>query len=1551
MRYIKKRSFLLLITLYTYGLWGQTSGPTAPEYTSFESANVSNMVQLATGDFVYNLPLLEVPGPNGGYAVNLAYHANLLPGQEASWTGLGWNINVGAITRTVNGLPDDYYDIERTVNKGLSDQLPDELFKGAGYPGAYFRLPVSYNQEVGTGSSAFIASHASGSSRNLKYNHLRYYADEQDKVKLIGALHADKLASFPPFSTFFDSYALPEADANLFDQEAEKQRGGSLPAYDQYAVNAQGLNGVIQPHIFQNPALFRQDAPFRVRYFNTNTSAMDKVQFRFANEFSNHLSYSTGLSMAARSNGFDLKEITPIVSPTGYQGQHLEGARHIEWYTNDEIVDQNAFGLMDYPDFFRPADYKDQIGAFRVTNEAGITYHFSLPVYAFDETFYLESTKYDGVFLRREDSQPYAYQWLLTAVTGPDFVDKGGENGGPNGIVDRTDEGYWVRFDYTLWINDHQWRNPAIGVHEDLDNETEMFSSGKKQVYYLDAIVTQTHALVFEKSSRVDSREVMDLENGGFEPDKIYEVVGYDDDCGDDCEQSCDSQCGGYPGGCDGPEYDACDDACQRRCEIREVVGYENVPRPLLRLDQIKLVQAEDLLTGNTGDERTLSSIRFDYDYSLVPGTPNSYLENDPDQKKGKLTLQAVSMDGRRGAQVIPATTFTYSTNNPAFNRDAYDVWGYYKSDFDDGQHESAKRLTTSQSASNLDAWTLQRIENALGAVIEVAYESDTYSKSVLHENSLVMEELKVLNETELEVTLAASELDVGTLLAVGSQVTPVILYRITFNEDPCDQELPGSSGNSFEVLDDLPAIVRTIDGSTLVMESRELVEALTFEREEPVDCSANPNGYDFFEQAHPIGGNLLVTNSNLNYGGGLRVKSLHIQNGFNATRRSVAYAYDFNGVSSGVTPYEPAFVPPFETYGYQEDSRPIDLLKQALNEKVSNLLGIARELPAPGVVYSKVKVSESVQHGNDPKVSVPGYTLHEFTPFSADMVQRIEQTETAAGSEVTCNIPSCDAVETLCAMDAGLSWCGLTCSDLRSQCGAGINTYAYSTNESTIRPTRIQDFSSRMGMPKKVSRYGSDDQLLSEVSYTYLHDLSEDYKDLLLSNYSGQGIVSEAFHETRNTLKVQDNQLVVDEKIRVITQRESYPVILYRQTIKDIKSGIQTEEINRAFDFYSGSPTQTLATDSYGNYWLTDHTPAYRTYSGMGLMMNGGRHQLFPTTSTVMVKVSSEDKLTPTGLGAASVQTWSNALSQQNIGWYPQATYRWEGKQPLLTDGTYPIDDFQASPFHPTAPDASTNWKKTGEVTRYNQWGVPLESTDIDGLPAATLTSPDGRFIMAQASPAAYAEIAYSGSEYLNASIETEGNVSPEDGAVTDVRSHSGAKSLVVPRDGRGFTFTLRASETDLSQPYRASVWMYFPGYSEVQREMELVTLEAQAGTAILASTHARLGENKSKAWYLLTLDVTPADSDTDLTITCVNNGYSSVYMDDFRVHPLHAAMESHVYDLFTEEHTYTLDEDNRYIRYQYDEVGRHIGTFEEFFFPADRSLVRKQYNYKKTR
>ncbi|XVJ66898.1 MAG: hypothetical protein HEQ40_12290 [Lacibacter sp.] len=100
--------FLLLIMLAEIMLPATvsalTSGPSQPEMTGFTPVNATNMVDPFTGDFSYNIPLMDV----GGYPLNLAYQSGANMDDEASWVGYGWSLTPGSINRQMRGIPDDF---------------------------------------------------------------------------------------------------------------------------------------------------------------------------------------------------------------------------------------------------------------------------------------------------------------------------------------------------------------------------------------------------------------------------------------------------------------------------------------------------------------------------------------------------------------------------------------------------------------------------------------------------------------------------------------------------------------------------------------------------------------------------------------------------------------------------------------------------------------------------------------------------------------------------------------------------------------------------------------------------------------------------------------------------------------------------------------------------------------------------------------------------------------------------------------------------------------------------------------------------------------------------------------------------------------------------------------------------------------------------------------------------------------------------------------------------------------------------------------------------
>lgn len=107
--FIKYMSLLCAVLIMNNLLWpgisyALTSGPSQPEVGGFKPAGVNEMVDVFSGDFSYNIPLFEI----GGYPINMSYSSNLSADMEASWVGLGWNLNPGVVNREMRGIPDEF---------------------------------------------------------------------------------------------------------------------------------------------------------------------------------------------------------------------------------------------------------------------------------------------------------------------------------------------------------------------------------------------------------------------------------------------------------------------------------------------------------------------------------------------------------------------------------------------------------------------------------------------------------------------------------------------------------------------------------------------------------------------------------------------------------------------------------------------------------------------------------------------------------------------------------------------------------------------------------------------------------------------------------------------------------------------------------------------------------------------------------------------------------------------------------------------------------------------------------------------------------------------------------------------------------------------------------------------------------------------------------------------------------------------------------------------------------------------------------------------------
>ncbi len=154
-------SFLLVNLLYEIFFpaiaFALTSGPSQPEVQSFEPVGTSELVNVSTGDMVYNIPLLDVEG----FPINISYHSGIMMDQEASWVGLGWNINPGSIVRNMRGLPDDFLmdpvrkrnNIKKNETYGLRGSVG---FEFSGWGSLSTGIGITTNNYRGTSLDFFV---------------------------------------------------------------------------------------------------------------------------------------------------------------------------------------------------------------------------------------------------------------------------------------------------------------------------------------------------------------------------------------------------------------------------------------------------------------------------------------------------------------------------------------------------------------------------------------------------------------------------------------------------------------------------------------------------------------------------------------------------------------------------------------------------------------------------------------------------------------------------------------------------------------------------------------------------------------------------------------------------------------------------------------------------------------------------------------------------------------------------------------------------------------------------------------------------------------------------------------------------------------------------------------------------------------------------------------------------------------------------------------------------------------------------------------------------
>lgn len=699
---------------------------------------------------------ITVSGPNGeAFPVVFGYSGNGIGvGQNASTIGLGWNLNVPQITRFVKGVPDDAYE-QALISTSYDDagNLDGERKVSVFYG------PVYFNQFPDKGDGEGDVSTLPEDAYDIHVSRI-----SRPSVTTFEQACEEFLNAGGAFKSAYEMIVAGSQDYHFehrMDVFQTSTRLNNLVRlgidFDDYFVNAPGLSGALEMKFFEVASLM--EGYSKVEYYDyigqpqeetfydiDVTDFTGKPQFLFSgargvnvtnahidqeeDRLQNILDYSTSsLITGHASKGFNSSNSSFTTN------QELVNGFYVRYFTNEEIVAGLSVdeGFIEVPNYTRVSN--KLIGAIQVTNPEGVTYHFSLPEYVYkeDHSSFLVNNNGEPSLLSSEskfytpsatpNAPLYAKAWKLIAITGPNFID---ENN--NGLIDDSDQGYFIKFSYGLPYSEstsRATRIPISGLNYDIEappavadlyqfektnskvdyKKTGSFSKFDEDYFFLKKVETKTEAAIFSYGYRKDAQD----ENGIKPLPRLEQISLFPKPLASSFSGSTYDLAPPSGGGISSGQL-------YRKLSNGELSG---------SLKSVQLVQDYSLANGFTGNSGTTPVVGAGDVYNLanyndpieIPSSFNYTLD------AGKLTLKSIESLYVDGAIDLGPKEFVYSSNNPDYNQNKIDNWGYYKSD----ASALFGNYTSAASAQNLDAWMLTKINHPNGTITEFSFEPNTY--------------------------------------------------------------------------------------------------------------------------------------------------------------------------------------------------------------------------------------------------------------------------------------------------------------------------------------------------------------------------------------------------------------------------------------------------------------------------------------------------------------------------------------------------------------------------------------------------------------------------------------------------------------------------------------------------------------------------------------------------------------------------------------------------------------------------------------------------------
>jgi hypothetical protein len=1129
---------------------------------------------------------------------------------------------------------------------------------------------------------------------------------------------------------------------------------------------------------------------------------------------------------------------------------------------------------------FRANSPEKGIGGFAITAEDGTTYHYSLPVYQYVQHSKVQekgnnnnysSETYGSVYSPNKTG--YATAWLLTAITGPDFVDRG-PNGSGNGFLDQNDWGRWVKFEYGKFSSKYKWRMPYAGfTTPDESAEAQAYNEGFKETYYLNSISTRTHTALFIKDVRKDGRghyTMSDVTNPNLGINerfpssslKLSEVVILNRE---DYQKL--TTAGGIGVGIpafsanmpNNPERDGAllrnDDTFSRVFDVYDIASYPDI-RGFL-------------------NERALKRIVFNYTYELAPNTLNSFgnatsppsFANLTEGRGGKLTLRSLSVYGQMNTKTAPDFVFEYG-KNPAYHPDKWDGFGNYNryGTSESKSHKPAPYYPGNNGVANDDAaaWSLTRVITPLGGSMEISYERDTYA----HVSEYGTQTFKLTREgtsNRFRSTFSGSLLN---HFKVGDVLPANFIYSDTYT---CSN---GSASESVK------SVSKTFVKTTIVGIGHNYLDVSTI----PADLPVQEAQYCSFVSREKWVDAFMPIETN---GGDLRVREIAIKDDRNNVYRT-RYQYTATTaggetVTSGVLAQEPDFVG-----GYKHDF--YDYF----------------DYPVTPVMYSKVTVFKG-------RLSTDAdYTDKTEMYFTTPHSEMISINTNQYNTKLLLQQPLVNLKAVHHQMEIKTSQIG----QLRA-----IKRY---NNKGMLEYSSELSYGSQAPNAQGIAQQGTftEGAIMAELlkdkysdSYSYkFNRTTKTYIPSFVTSVknTSNGIVSTETNKSWDFYTGEVLKKRYESSMGQVFESEQVPAYHIPEYKK---MGSKGEDVtNRhmlsqkaaayVYKIVGTNPESKKLIAANVQTWNKNWNGERRFDQGSAIYSEEAeanqawrKHKTYLWKSTELNKDGSLKNFVPFNWSLSTIDE-ATGLQQQSPNWVET------GRITHYTRNSKPLQVL----------DVNKNYSAV-------KYGYD-ESQVI-------AQAPNSRYTEIAYSGAEDAVFALG-------TILFGGEVRGGGGQLESAFKHSGNYSLKVNAGSQGFVYTAKAGEKDdpaaeveTSRKYRASVWVHASDASIGSGKLMASLTDGSWSEEVSTSDAAvkRAGD-----WLLLDLvfEVPATAIGKQLTIACKSTT-NTVYFDDFRFHPLDAPMNTNVYDTHTWQPTYTLDNHNLYVRHEYDRAGRITKTYRE--------------------